>query len=66
MQSERRGQIKHVYVRRRASTDVDARDARLATDVDGLGVNGPLVSGLTFGRTISDSLERCISSFYLN
>jgi len=35
MQSERRGQIKHVYVRRRASTDVDARDALLAMDVDG-------------------------------
>jgi len=45
MQSGRRGQIKHVYVRRRASTrvdvrrrastEVDARDARRATDVDG-------------------------------
>ena len=49
MPSGRRGQIKHVYVRRRASTsvdarrraltrvstDVDARDARRATDVDG-------------------------------
>jgi len=32
MPSGRRGQIKHVYVRRRASTDVDARRA---TDVDG-------------------------------
>jgi len=46
MQSERRGQIKHVYVRRRASTDVDARDVRLATDVDALGVNGPLLPRL--------------------
>ena len=38
-----------VYVRRRASTDVDARRAtdvdgrrRPSTDVDALGVNGPL------------------------